>query len=125
MSDARGAESERGAGDFVYDDIVDLLPNYGLDDFESPLIRGSTKKETDLTWITTDRISNGAFTPKSRGPTGCSSSNSSYYYITSLSKVKLEGDAPEIDRDISMLQANGQNGPHCSSNCCKQDHPSG
>jgi len=96
VSDARGAESERGAGDFVYDDIVDLLPNYGLDDFESPLIRGSTK-ETDLT--------------------GCSSSNSSYYYITSLSKVKLEGDAPEIDRDISILQANGQNGPHCSSNC--------
>jgi len=47
VSDARGAESERGAGDFVYDDIVDLLPNYGLDDFESPLIRGSTKKETD------------------------------------------------------------------------------
>jgi len=97
VSDARGAESERGAGDFVYDDIVDLLPNYGLDDFESPLIRGSTKKETDLT--------------------GCSSSNSSYYYITSLSKVKLEGDAPEIDRDISMLQENGQTGPHCSSNC--------
>jgi hypothetical protein len=55
VSDARGAESERGAGDFVYDDIVDLLPNYGLDDFESPLIRGSTKKETDPTWITTDR----------------------------------------------------------------------